>query len=266
MQHQLSKSNYKAIFSDIDGTLLNSNHQISAKTAQSVRRVLQQGIPFILTSARPPLAITPFNQQLESNSPIVCYSGALILDADLQPIYSVEIDPHDLSALEFRLEQDSSLSVNYYAGVEWFCPNPENDWTVQEGIITHLQADKKPENLANVHKILVMAQADQILALEKALKAEFPHLSIHRSKDEYLEIMNKAATKSSAIRFMEKVLNVTNDEIIAFGDNYNDLDMLQYAGLGVAMGNAPEPIKQVVERVTLDNESDGLAVVLDELF
>ena len=111
-----------------------------------------------------------------------------------------------------------------------------------------------------------MGEAEQIQSLEKLLKRQLPHLSIHRSKNEYLEIMNKQATKSNAIRFMEKVLNVTQEQVIAFGDNFNDLDMLQYAGLSVAMGNAPEEIKAVAKRVTASNNDDGIALVLNEIF
>lgn len=257
---------YKAIFSDIDGTLLNSQHQISPQTAKSIQRVLRQGIPFILTSARPPLAMTPFYQQLNAHCPMICYGGALILDADLQPLYSIELAQADFEKVSHILEQVPDLSLNYYSGLDWFCPNPENKWTVQEGEITHLRASLKPKYLTHVHKILVIADAKLILVTEKVLKALFPHLAIHRSKNEYLEIMHPNASKANALQFMQQKLGIKQENIIAFGDNFNDLDMLEYAGLGVAMGNAPEQIKQAVERVTLDNNHDGLAVILDELF
>ena len=77
--------------------------------------------------------------------------------------------------------------------------------------------------------------------------------------------MHKSATKANAIRFMESILAVKGEEVIAFGDNFNDLDMLEYAGLSVAMGNAPDEIKRVAKRVTLSNNEDGIAIVLNEL-
>lgn len=257
---------FKAIFSDIDGTLLNSQHQISAKTVQSIQRVLQQGVPFILASARAPLAMTDFYQQLNARCPMICYGGALILDADLQPLYSVELAQVDFEKVSHILEQVPDLSLNYYSGLEWFCPNPENKWTQQESQITKIVARPKPKHLTHVHKILVIAEAKLILITEKVLKALFPHLAIHRSKNEYLEIMHPDASKANAMRFLQQKLGLTQQEILAFGDNFNDLDMLFSAGLGVAMGNAPEQIKQAVDRVALDNDSDGLALVLDELF
>ncbi|EFX92893.1 HAD superfamily hydrolase [Actinobacillus ureae] len=111
-----------------------------------------------------------------------------------------------------------------------------------------------------------MGEADEILRLETLLKSLFPQLSIHRSKAEYLEIMNSKATKSKAIRFMQQKLGITSEHIVAFGDNFNDLDMLQYVGFGVAMANAPDEIKAAASYVTASNNEDGIALVLNKLF
>ncbi|MDO4642828.1 MAG: Cof-type HAD-IIB family hydrolase [Cardiobacteriaceae bacterium] len=258
---------YRAIFSDIDGTLLNRAHQMSPRTLSAAQRVVARGIPFVLVSARPPLAMTPFTNAIGSQQPLIAFNGALILDGDMRELYSVTLANDDLRKLENLLEKQTGLSINYYQGTQWYSPDPNNYWTVQEGDITGLRASGKPSfELINVHKILVMAEASSILQLEGELRPQFPHLEIHRSKNEYLEIVNKAATKASAIRFMENKLGVSAEEVIAFGDNYNDLDMLRYAGYSVAMGNAPDDIKAQVSYVTASNAEDGLALVLESLF
>ncbi|PJG82538.1 Cof-type HAD-IIB family hydrolase [Caviibacterium pharyngocola] len=259
-------TSYKAVFSDIDGTLLNSRHQITQDTVRAIRRIIQKGIPFIPVSARPPYAITPYTDQLKTDQAIICYSGALILDKNLTALYSVTLENQDLHALEQRLQDSPHLSISYYSGLDWFTDNPDNPWIKQEGEITGLSAKIKPQELTDVHKILIMSDAKYIAPLEKQLQQQFPHLSIHRSKGEYLEIMNNAATKSAAIRFMEKHLSLCADEVIAFGDNFNDLDMLQYAGLSVAMGNAPDEIKNAAKEVTADHNHDGIALVLNRVF
>ncbi|TCP93298.1 hypothetical protein EDC44_1219 [Cricetibacter osteomyelitidis] len=259
-------SQYKAVFSDIDGTLLNDTHKITPKTAQSIKRIVQHGIPFIPVSARPPKAITPYTGQLETDNAIICYSGALILDKNLTALYSIEIDETSFQTLEKILQNYTALSINYYAGLDWFANDTENYWVKQEHDITGVICQPKPPHLTHVHKILVMAEPEQILQVEPILKAELSHLSIHRSKPTYLEIMNKQATKAKAIQFMERHLNVTADEVIAFGDNYNDLDMLQYAGLSVAMANSPDDVKAVAKEVTASNNEDGIALVLNRIF
>jgi len=257
---------YKAIFSDIDGTLLNSQHQITARTEAAIKNVIAKGIPFIPVSARPPYAITPYTEKLQTHQVMICYSGALILDKNLTALYSVVIEPQDLTRLNQILFDYPHLSINHYSGLNWFSNDLTNPWTVQESDITGLKAYQLPNDMTDVHKVLVMGNSSEIQVLEQKLKENLSHLSIHRSKPEYLEIMNKAATKAKAIRFMERYLNVSADEVIAFGDNFNDLDMLEYAGLSVAMGNAPNEIKQVAKEVTTNNNEDGIALILEREF
>lgn len=259
-------SPYKAVFSDIDGTLLNSQHQITPKTEEAIKNILKQGIPFIPVSARPPYAITPYTEQLGSQHGMICYSGALILDKNLTALYSVTLEPQDLQKLNAVLADFAHLSISYYAGLDWFCNDVNNDWIKQESEITGLNAKLLQGNLTDVHKILVMGSAEEIQTLEPVLKQALPHLSIHRSKVEYLEIMNPAATKAKAIQFMAQHLGISAEQVIAFGDNFNDLDMLQYAGLSIAMGNAPDAIKQVAKEVTATNNEDGIALVLNRVF
>ena len=260
------KPHYKAIFSDIDGTLLNSEHKITPTTEQAIKAVIAKGIPFIPVSARPPYAITPYTNQLDMQQAIICYSGALILDKNLTALYSVILEQDDLLQLNTLLNDFNHLSINYYSGLDWFSNDLDNYWTMQESDITGLTAKPVPDSLTEVHKILVMGEAAEIQTLEQKLKQNLPHLSIHRSKDEYLEIMNKAATKAKAIRFMENHLNINAQDVIAFGDNFNDLDMLQYAGLSIAMGNASDEIKRAAKEVTASNNEDGIALVLNRIF
>ena len=257
---------YKAIFSDMDGTLLNSQHQISLRTEQAIKSILRKGIPFIPVSARPPYAITPYTDQLQTNLPIICYSGALILDQDLNELYSVTIEQTDLDKLTELLKPYEHLSISYYSGVDWFVNDKNCYWAAQEAEISGLTSKDMPVNVKNVHKVLIMAEPVYIQELEKLLTTALPHLSIHPSKPEYLEINNKAATKANAIRFMENYFQIAADEIIAFGDNFNDLDMLEYAGLSVAMGNAPDEIKQIAKEVTATNNEDGIALILEREF
>ena len=257
---------HRAFFSDIDGTLINRAHQLSDRTRRAVQRVIARGLPFVLVSARPPLAITPFTDAIGGKQPLIAFNGALILDGNLNPLHSITLDNADLRHLETLLENRPHLHPNYYRNLEWTSPNPDNPWTSQEGDITGLRATRKPEYLENIHKILVMGEAEAILTLEQQLKPQFPHLQIHRSKPTYLEIANKAASKSQAIAFMADTFGVSMADTVAFGDNYNDLDMLRAAGYSIAMGNAPDDIKAQADYVTADNDQDGLAQVLEAWF
>ena len=99
-----------------------------------------------------------------------------------------------------------------------------------------------------------------IKALDTKIKSyNSNNLNIYPSKPTYLEIMPSNASKTSAIEVLCKKFNIQRSEIIAMGDNYNDIDMIEFAGLGIAMGNAPDEVKQYADDITLSNDEDGVA-------
>ena len=234
---------YKAVFSDFDGTLLTSDHRISPKTLDALQRITKQGIPFTPISARSPLGIWPYAKLIENYNIIVAFSGALILDKNVTPIYSVQIDPADIQAINQVLADHPALGVNYYTYDDCVARDLNNKWVIYERSVTGIQID--PYDESAVYS---------------------PHLSICRSHANFLEVMHKSATKGNAVRFLEDYFHVKMEECVAFGDNFNDLDMLESVGLGVAMGNAPDEIKKAANRVTASHNDDGIALILNEIF
>lgn len=114
------------------------------------------------------------------------------------------------------------------------------------------------------HKILLMGESGQIDKIEPVLKKiTFNRPNIYKSKPTYLEIMSDPASKTSAIIFLITKYGLTNKDVLAIGDNYNDIEMLRFAGMGIAMGNAPDQVKAHAKYITLDNDSDGVKFALD---
>ncbi|OOF64518.1 Cof-type HAD-IIB family hydrolase [Rodentibacter pneumotropicus] len=258
---------YKAVFSDFDGTLLTSDHNISPRTLAAIQRITRRGIPFVPISARSPLGILPYAKQIEDYNVIVAFSGALILDRNLTALYSVNISPEDIQKINQALALYPELGVNYYTNDDCVARDVNNKWVIFEKSVTKIQIDPYDERAVySPHKIQIIGETDEIIEIEKRLKEAFPHLSIFRSHQNFLEVMHQSATKGNAVRFLEDYFNVKIEETVAFGDNFNDLDMLENVGLGVAMGNAPEEIKQAAKRVTATNNEDGLALILEEIF
>ncbi len=104
----------RAIFSDIDGTLLNSQHRISSRTAATIRRIHDNpGLDFVMVSARPPMAIAPFTDELGLRSPFVCFNGALIVTADLNVVHGITLGEADFAGVEAALARWPGLSINY---------------------------------------------------------------------------------------------------------------------------------------------------------
>lgn len=267
----------KAIFSDIDGTLLNSNHQITEETKKAILKVVNNNIPFILVSARMPCGVIHLQQTLSVNSPIICYSGALILGPDndngekpiIDSISLLQTDVQEMYKIVSELY--SPINFSLYSHDQWVVSDRQNEWVLQEQEITNISPIQRQlpsfiEENHDIHKCLCMGEPQLINQLESTLKDKFPNLTIYKSKDTYLEIMSGNASKSNAIKKLENLYQITNQEIMAIGDNFNDMDMLKYAGLGVAMGNAPEEVKKIADEVTLSNNEDGLKHILQKYF
>jgi Cof subfamily protein (haloacid dehalogenase superfamily) len=255
---------------DIDGTLLNSEHHISNKTKIAINKVSHgKNIPVILVSARMPKGIFFLAKELGISSPIICYSGALIIDQDKNMILNHYIEVSYIKKL-YSIVKKHKICISLYKDDEWYSEEKDK-WVEQEGVITNITAKIQDyrelfscwEN-QGCNKILCMGDEEEILSLKKELLAIFhDDLNIYLSKSTYLEIMPKKSTKTAAIQVLLERYYIDRSELIAIGDNYNDIDMIQYAGLGIAMGNAPDEVKHYANSITLSNDEDGVASAIN---
>lgn len=261
-------NNFKMICLDIDGTLLNSKHQITDEVKRAINvAVNEKNIPVILVSARMPKGITFLQRELEIEQPIICYSGALILDKDNNVLSKEFISVSNLEEV-YKLTKNHNIHMSLYKDNEWYIEEMDY-WAKQESEITNIipritdfneLMQVWREEGAGPNKILCMANPEEISFIKENIHDN--SLNIYPSKPTYLEIMPGKASKTSAINCLQKKFNVDKTEIIAMGDNYNDIDMIEYAGLGIAMGNAPEDVKKHADYVTSTNDEDGVAEAL----
>ncbi len=260
---------YRIVFSDIDGTFLNSRHEVMPETEQAVKRLLQRQIPFVLVSARMPEAITPITGKIGIKIPMISYSGALVLTREGETLYSHTMPQEPaVRILEEIGQRWPGSVVNYYAGHQWFVRDPQDPAVQREERITgavSAQADFRELMDRGIlpHKLLCMSEPSVNEEMEHELSRAFPELNVVRSSDILLEIMDKGITKSRGIAVLLGHFGLTAQQALAFGDNYNDVDKLQYAGTGVAMGNAPEEIKAIADAVTDTNDHEGIAKYLE---
>ncbi len=262
---------YKMVFCDIDGTLLNSAHRISRGTREKIQELYHAGIPFILVSARMPSGIFPLQRELGIRAPIVCYSGALILNEQGNPVKTVGIDCEKAILIDdFVKKEWSQVCCSAYCYDDWISDNIHDEWIVQEqNITTSVPIEGRLWDLVpqkgHIHKLLCMGEAEAISGLDNVLKEKFPGLSVYRSKDTYLEIMDSAVSKSSAVKYLCRDYDIPIEATVSFGDNFNDVDMLLATGTSFAMGNAPEEVKRLAKNVTMDNDHEGVAEGLKQL-
>ena len=164
--------------------------------------------------------------------------------------------------------------MSLYKDDEWYIEEMD-EWAKQESEITNIiptvvnfneLIETWREEKTGPNKILCMANPNEINLLKEEMNSNdnVNVLNIYPSKTTYLEIMPTNASKTSAINYLEKKFNINKAEIIAMGDNYNDVDMLKYAGIGIAMGNAPDDVKKNADDVTLTNDEDGVAEAISK--
>lgn len=252
----------KIVFSDVDGTILTDDKQMTEKTREAIAALEAKGIPFVIISARSPSGIMTILRDNGFNCPIIAYSGALIMDEKQQVIYHQGM-PKSLAQeiVDFIEENEYDLAWNAFSVDEWIVRD-KGDARVQneERIVKAQSREGSVADAADdqINKLLCICNPEKIEAIEAGLKARFPMCSIAKSSDCLLEIMEQGMTKASGVEAMCRLWQVPIENVAAFGDNYNDVPMLEAAGHGYLMGNAPEALKKQLVSQTLSNAEDGV--------
>jgi Cof subfamily protein (haloacid dehalogenase superfamily) len=266
---------YKAVFLDMDGTLLRSDHSVSEATMKTIRTLTGRGIPVILVSARPVNAVLPTFRAIgiPDHYPIVTLNGSYIVEME-QPIFDARIDLGTVKDVSEQV-RPFGATIAYYLQREWYSEISDG-WTDHEQKImdvklrvaplTDLIKEWEARRIAP-NKMMVMNEPAAILEIQKHLRSIYGgRLNIYPSKATYLEVMDKAGSKSNAVTFVSERMGLIPAEIVAMGDNYNDIEMIRFAGMGVAMGNAPDDIKELADYVTDTNNDDGVRKALEKFF
>lgn len=263
---------YKAVFLDMDGTLLRADHTISEATIDTIQKLIVNNIMVVLVSARPYHGITAYSAQLGTLSlPVASLNGAYIA-LDGKTIFESHIDLETLGGLHKQATK-AKVTLIYYTGLSWSAESG-NDVTRKEQRITDVKVTIAPfETLMHdwklrhtgPNKVLAVGDEKVIALLESDLLLDYAgRLNIYTSKSTYLEIMRLDASKTKAVRFLLQKYGISREEILAIGDNFNDKEMIAFAGTGVAMGNAPDAVKSVADFVTDTNEADGVRKAIEK--
>lgn len=262
---------YSLVFLDIDGTLLDSNHQIMPQTKRLLNRLEKRGIPIILCSARSPGGGETVERQAGLYSPVICYGGSLVLDADRAILSDTGMSLETaVSFKRFVLDRFVDVVVSAYIYDIWLVDNAGHPAIQREAGISQcvpLAGDLRTaaQMSPHVHKLLCIGTPQQIAEIQSSAAEVFPELALARSGPTYLEVMPRGTSKRTAAERLGEYFGMSRESMAAFGDNFVDLELLRYVGLGVAMGNAPHEVKEAVGRVTTSNDEEGIYIVLRHL-
>jgi len=258
----------KLLCTDIDGTLLNKDRALSQKTIRVIES-LRDSIKVILASSRMPKAMRHLQEELGiTNMPLVCYNGAYVINGDGKVVVSEYIATEVLDNL-LKMDVDSQCNISLYSEDNWYTERRDK-WTQREirntkanptygTLATTVDSLKKKQKSA--HKIMCMGEENLIDKIEEELQPHSAILNLYRSKETYLEISSKTTNKATGL---EKLLlsyspSIDWSEVISFGDNFNDIDLLKASGIGVAVANAKREVIEVSDIQTESNFENGVA-------
>lgn len=263
---------YKLIVLDVDGTMLNSNREVTKRTMQTLRRVQQMGIKVALASGRPTYGILPLARQIDLDvyeGYIISYNGAQVMEAkDGQIIFERRIDPQMVPYIEKKARK-MGLTMAYYDGNEVVSDDISNPHVVDEAQMNGMSL--RQDEMISVgmddwpSEIMLVSDDEQALnSLEEHMQRHLAGVmdTIH-SNPYYLEIVGYQVGKSYAMSALVQKMGIQMSEVLAIGDGAADINMLQMAGTGVAMGNATEGVRRCADFTTLSNDEDGAAVAIE---
>lgn len=262
---------YKLVAVDMDGTLLREDKTISNRTKKAINKAVKKGVKVVLASGRPIEGLERYLKELElltKDDYVMSFNGSVIQNAKTKQIISKNIlKGSDLKRL-YNLSKE--IGVNIHAFTKDGCITPRmNEYTELEGRINGIEVHEADfETIDMEEDVIKVMFIDPQPVLEEAMKkipdCYYEDFTVVRSAPYFLEFLNKASSKGTGVKALGEYLGIRQEEIICIGDAGNDLDMIQFAGLGVAMGNAFEEVKEAADYITCNNEEDGVAHVIEK--
>lgn len=263
---------YKLIALDIDGTLTNSRKEISPRTRYALLEAQAQGKKLVLASGRHPIGVYPIARDLQLDrygGYIMSFNGGKIIECATDRTIVTKLFPREYLADIISVLVDSNITVITWDDRRIFANNKVNDYTFVEKDVLKTDMvtvdDFVSEIKFDINKILLAGEPLELDEYQKILSKRYDGLlEVYKSAPYFLELMPFGVSKGSMLPLLLDKLGVNRDELVAFGDHYNDMTMIGYAGLGVAMGNGEPEIKKIANYVCESNDEDGIANTLQK--
>ena len=264
---------YHMVVLDLDGTLTNSEKKVTERTKKALTDYMEHGGTVVLASGRPTYGIIPLARELHLDTYggyILSFNGGQIISCEKnEVIYQKEL-PSGVPKLLGEKAKEHDVGILTYEGDHIVTETPENIYAQKESFINKMPIQKIEDFSSYVNfpvtKCLMVADGEYLARVEEQLKMELgSRYSILRSEPYFLEIMPEGIDKAQSLERLLAHVGIERKEMAAFGDGFNDRSMLVYAGLGVAMGNAQEPVKEAADYIAPTNDEDGVAWVIEHM-
>lgn len=261
-----SNPHIRLIVTDLDGTLLNSEHRPGPVTERALQQAIEQGVLFSLATGKTFASTQSLIQEFDIHIPVICHNGTRVYSSTGTTLYQNPI-PLDVALEALQLAQEAGVTGIVYTDTGLLVANLDKNVALlmaHHEPIPHIEPDLAaalrdryfPDKLVfmNVHDLDAVSAFQQVLATRLAGRAQV----LRSGLAEIVEVLPLDVTKGTALDFLLDYLDIPAHQTLCFGDSFNDLDMIQRAGIGVAMANAPADVRVGADYVTQTNDEDGV--------
>lgn len=265
----------KLIGIDMDGTLLNSNNEISPRTKKAIQKASDAGVKIVLATGRILSSAINYLDILGIKKPIIASNGAVLIDEHRNKIFESSLNMEvvekvmnigELNNIYYHFYDEDTFYSNIY--VEEVIKFYKTQGNIEENKVKFNIFKEKQEitnnDSLNIYKFMFLDEDIYKLSLLRNELEKLEDINVCSSWMNNVEVMGKEVSKGRSLEYLCKKLNILPEEVITIGDNENDISMLNYAGMGVAMGNSIEEVKSIADIITLNNDEDGVARIIEK--
>jgi Cof subfamily protein (haloacid dehalogenase superfamily) len=262
-QRQAAEGSIRLLLSDVDGTLVTQEKELTERTIAAVRALREAEILFAVTSGRPPRGMAMLIEPLHLRTPIAAFNGGLMVDPELKALAQREV-PGELVPLVVEVLESHELDVWIYRGADWLVRDREGPHVEREARTVGFEpavVDSFDRIGDGVVKVVGVGDDFEAVAAaaEAAGKRFGDHVSASRSQPYYVDVTHPEANKGVVARWLSARYGIPVEQIATIGDMPNDVLMFANSGLSIAMGNADREVQRAARRVTASNDEDGFA-------
>lgn len=262
----------KMLVLDLDGTLTNSEKKITARTKKLLRKMQEKGHIVVLASGRPTPGVNPVAEELELGKYggyTLSYNGGRITDCKTGEVIYTNTLPRELVSELFEMAEELGIGIMTYDKDGIIAGTKHDKFMELEARINGLEIrhfDQPVDHVTGaVNKCLGTAPVEIAPEIEEKFRERFgDRMTVGRSEPFFIELLPQGVDKAESLSVLLKKLGLSRQDMIACGDGFNDVSMIEYAGVGVAMANAQEPVKEAADYITLSNDEDGVAHVIEK--
>lgn len=256
---------YRLIALDVDGTLLNDRYEMTGRTKRAVRAAHEAGAVIVLCTGRSPVNTLPLMAELGLEGPLITHNGAVTIhSADRRIIHQYPFAVEQLRELvQYCRQRGVHLDVcspfNLYVEEDL---SDDVEAMYRKFMLDPVRVDDVLELSETPVKFTIFGEKERIDLVEREWRKLQLPLTVLRSGDCFIDVMHPEATKGNALGRLAESLGVERSDVIAIGNYYNDVEMIRFAGLGIAMDNSPDDVKRAADFVTVSNNEDGVSLAL----